>query len=158
MHLQGWWWPAEIRGRHAQGSTNRSAYFPRGLWYSPYDGALAVDATEGARYVSLSVRSGLYEQGVPSADVVRLGCHACMCMTGPMSSSKLSAPPGQRGLGADNLCLVPGLHTKALIAHDSRHWLQLMLSGITRLQGLCMRCARAACCPDRSVGSPAVPV
>ncbi len=61
MQLQGWWWPADMCARHAQGSTNRSAYFPRGLWYSPYDGALAVDATEGARHVSLSVRSRLYE-------------------------------------------------------------------------------------------------
>jgi len=40
-----------------QGVTMRGAYFPRGLWYSPYDGALAVDATDGGRYVNLTVRS-----------------------------------------------------------------------------------------------------
>lgn len=42
-----------------QGTSNRSAYFPRGLWFSPYDGAPAVDATEGGRYVSVSVRTRL---------------------------------------------------------------------------------------------------
>jgi len=40
-----------------QGVTMRGAYFPRGLWYSPYDGALAVDATDGGRYVNLTVRA-----------------------------------------------------------------------------------------------------
>ena len=48
---------AEARVVHTQGTSNRSAYFPRGLWFSPYDGAPAVDATEGGRYVSVSVRA-----------------------------------------------------------------------------------------------------
>ena len=47
----------EARVVHMQGTSNRSAYFPRGLWFSPYDGAPAVDATEGGRYVSVSVRT-----------------------------------------------------------------------------------------------------
>ena len=48
---------AEARVVHMQGTSNRSAYFPRGLWFNPYDGAPAVDATEGGRYVSVSVRA-----------------------------------------------------------------------------------------------------
>ncbi|KAK9822226.1 hypothetical protein WJX81_001471 [Elliptochloris bilobata] len=37
-----------------QGTYDRSAYFPRGLWFSPYDGSPAVDATDGGRWVSLN--------------------------------------------------------------------------------------------------------
>jgi hypothetical protein len=50
--------------RLRQGVTMRGAYFPRGLWYSPYDGALAVDATDGGRYVNLTVRN---ERLLPAA-------------------------------------------------------------------------------------------